>query len=194
MTILLAGHETTANALTWTLYLLSQHPDADARLCDELERVLAGRAPSPRDYPNLPYTKRVITESMRLFPPAWIVGRRAIDEHTIGEHHLAPRSMVFMSPYVMQRDSRFYEQPERFNPDRWTAEFEAALPKFAYFPFGGGARQCIGEQFAWMEGVLVLATLVQRWRLELDPSQRIVPQPLITLRSKYGMNMRVFLR
>ena len=191
MTILLAGHETTANALTWTLYLLSQHPDVDARLCDELERVLAVRTPSPRDYPNLPYTKRVITESMRLFPPAWIVGRRAIDEHTIGEHHLAPRSMVFMSPYVIQRDARFYEHPECFNPDRWTPAFEAALPRFAYFPFGGGARQCIGEQFAWMEGVLVLATIAQRWRFQLDPAQRIVPQPLITLRSKYGMKMRV---
>jgi cytochrome P450 len=99
--------------------------------------------------------------------------------------------MVFMSPYVIQRDARFYEHPERFNPDRWTPAFEAALPRFAYFPFGGGARQCIGEQFAWMEGVLVLATIAQRWRVQLDPAQRIVPQPLITLRSKYGMKMRV---
>jgi cytochrome P450 len=191
MTILLAGHETTANALTWTLYLLSQHPDADARLCDELDRVLAGRPPSPADYPNLSYTKRIVTESMRLFPPAWVIGRRAIDVYTLGPYQLPPRAMVFMSPYVTHRDARFYEQPEHFRPERWTPAFEAALPKFAYFPFGGGARQCIGEQFAWMEAVLVLATLAQRWRFELDPTQRIVPQPLVTLRSKYGMKMRV---
>jgi cytochrome P450 len=128
---------------------------------------------------------------MRLFPPAWIIGRRAIDEYAIGDYRLPPRSIVFMSPFVMHRDVRFYERPEQFHPDRWTPAFEAALPKFAYFPFGGGARQCIGEQFAWMEAVLVLATLMQGRRLELDPAQRIVLQPLVTLRSKYGMKMRV---
>ena len=191
MTILLAGHETTANALTWTLYLLSQNADADARLRAELDHVLGGRTPSPRDYPTLAYTRRVITEAMRLFPPAWIIGRRAIDEYPLGEYRLAPRSILFMSPFVMQRDARFYEHPERFEPDRWTPAFEAALPKFAYFPFGGGARQCIGEQFAWMEAVLAVATLVQRWHFQLDPAQRIVPQPLVTLRSKHGMKMRV---
>jgi len=191
MTILLAGHETTANALTWTLYLLSQHPAAAERLREELDQVLGDRAPSPGDYSRLTYTRRVVTESMRLFPPAWIIGRRAIDEYAIGEYRLPPRAIVFMSAYVMHRDGRFYDHPERFIPDRWTPEFEAARPKFAYFPFGGGARQCIGEQFAWMEGVLVLATIAQRWRLELDPDQRIVPQPLITLRSKYGMRMRL---
>jgi cytochrome P450 len=191
MTILLAGHETTANALTWTLYLLSQNPDADARLHDELNRVLGDRIPSPGDYAKLAYTKRIVTESMRLFPPAWIIGRRAISEYQIDRYRLPPRSIVFMSPFVMHRDGRFYEQPERFDPDRWTPAFEATLPKFAYFPFGGGARQCIGEQFAWMEAVLVLATLRQGRRLELDAAQRIVPQPLVTLRSKYGMKMRV---
>jgi len=191
MTILLAGHETTANALTWTLYLLSQNPGAAARLREELDHVLGGRTPSPGDYPDLAYTRRVVTESMRLFPPAWIIGRRAIDAYAIGEYRLPPRSIVFMSPFVMQRDGRFYENAERFDPDRWTPAFEAALPKFAYFPFGGGARQCIGEQFAWMEAVLVLATLAQGRRLQLDAAQRIVPQPLVTLRSKYGMKMRV---
>ena len=191
ITILLAGHETTANALMWTLYLLSAHPLAAARLHDELERVLAGRAPEPRDYAQLPYTRRVITESMRLFPPAWIIGRRAISDYRIADYEVPPRAMVFMSPYVIQRDARFYPAPEQFEPDRWTSEFEAALPKFAFFPFGGGARQCIGEQFAWMEGVLVLASIASRWQLELDPAQRIVPQPLITLRSKYGMKMRL---
>jgi cytochrome P450 len=191
MTLLLAGHETTANALTWTLYLLSQHPDAAARLRDELDGVLGGRSPSPRDFANLPYTKRVVTESMRLYPPAWIIGRRAINEYTIGPYRLPPKTIVFMSPFVMHRDGRFYPHPQRFDPDRWTPAFEAGLPKFAYFPFGGGARQCIGEQFAWMEAVLVLATLVQGQRLELDAAQRVVTQPLITLRSKYGMKMRV---
>jgi cytochrome P450 len=194
MTILLAGHETTANALMWTLYLLSQNADAATKLHAELDRVLAGRLPAPRDYPQLSFAKRVVTESMRLFPPAWIIGRRAIADYAIGDYHLPPRSVIFMSPFVMQRDARFYAEPTRFNPDRWTPEFEAALPKFAYFPFGGGARQCIGEQFAWMEAVLVLATIAQRWRFELDPSQRIVPQPLITLRSRYGMKMRAFHR
>jgi cytochrome P450 len=191
MTILLAGHETTANALTWTLYLLSQNRDAATSLQHELDRVLQGRVPSPRDYPQLIYTRRVITESMRMFPPAWVIGRRAIDEYSLGEYQVPARALVFMSPYVMHRDSRFYPDPERFHPDRWTPEFEAALPKFAYFPFGGGARQCIGEQFAWMEGVLVLATLARRWDFTLHPAQRIVPQPLVTLRSRYGMRMRI---
>jgi cytochrome P450 len=191
MTLLLAGHETTANALTWTLYLLSQNPSAESRLRAELDRVLGARPPSPRDYSALTYTRRVVTESMRLYPPAWIIGRRAIDEYAIGEYRLPPRAIVFMSPFVMHRDGRFYDQPEQFNPDRWTPDFEAALPRFAYFPFGGGARQCIGEQFAWMEAVLVLATLMQGRSLQLDPAQRIVPQPLVTLRSKYGMKVRV---
>jgi cytochrome P450 len=191
MTILLAGHETTANALTWTLYLISQSPDCEARLHAEVDRVIQGRAVSPRDYPQLAYTRRVVTESMRLFPPAWVIGRRAIAEYSVGDYEVPARAMLFMSPYVMHRDARFYSEPERFNPDRWTPEFEASLPRFAYFPFGGGARQCIGEQFAWLEAVLVLATIAQRWRLSLDPAQRIVPQPLITLRSRYGMRMCV---
>jgi cytochrome P450 len=191
ITILLAGHETTANALMWTLYLLSQNPDAASTLHDELDRVLGGRVPAPSDYPQLSYTRRVLTESMRLFPPAWVIGRRAINAYTIGEYIAPPRAMIFMSPFVTHRDARFFPAPERFQPERWTPEFEAALPKFAYFPFGGGARQCIGEQFAWMEGILVLATIASRWRCDLDPAQRVVPQPLVTLRSRYGMRMRV---
>jgi cytochrome P450 len=191
ITILLAGHETTANALTWTLYLLTQNPDAADKLNTELTRVLSGAAPTPADYPRLVYTRKVLTESMRLYPPAWVIGRRAIAEYRVADYVFPPRSMVFMSPYVMHRDTRFYAEAERFNPDRWTPAFESALPRFAYFPFGGGARQCIGEQFAWMEGVLVLATIASRWQLTLDPSQRIVPQPLVTLRSRYGMRMRL---
>jgi cytochrome P450 len=191
ITILLAGHETTANALTWTWYLLSQNPDAEAHVHRELDLVLGPRDPRPSDYPQLAYTRRVITESMRLYPPAWIIGRRAIDSYHLGEFEVPPRGILFMSPYVMHRDARYYPEPGRFDPDRWTAAFEAALPRFAYFPFGGGARQCIGEQFAWMEAVLVVAAVARRWRLELDPAQRIVPQPLVTLRSRYGMSMRL---
>ena len=191
ITILLAGHETTANALTWTLYLLSQNEDAASALHAELDEVLAGRMPEPRDYPRLAYTRQVLAESMRLYPPAWVVGRRAIAEYALGDYVLPARAMVFMSPYVMHRDARFYQDATRFRPQRWTPSLEASLPKFAYFPFGGGARQCIGEQFAWTEGVLVLATIARDWRLSLDPSQRIVPQPLVTLRSRYGMKMRL---
>jgi cytochrome P450 len=194
ITILLAGHETTANALMWTLYLLSQNAEASRRLDDELDRVLGGRLPTPRDYTELTYTRRVVTEAMRLYPPAWVIGRRAIAEYALGDYLVPPRAIVFMSPYVMHRDGRFYSEPQRFHPDRWTTEFEATLPRFAYFPFGGGARQCIGEQFAWMEGVLVLATIASRWRLELDPAQRVVPQPLVTLRSRYGMKMQTVRR
>ena len=190
MTILLAGHETTANALMWTFYLLSQNAEVETTLRGELAHVVGDRAPSPADYPRLAYTKRVVTESMRLFPPAWVIGRRAMGAYRVGGYDIPPRALLFMSPYVMHRDARFYDRPDDFNPDRWTPGFEASLPRFAYFPFGGGARQCIGEQFAWMEAVLVLATVAQRWRLELVPTQRIVPQPLVTLRSKYGMTMR----
>jgi cytochrome P450 len=189
MTLLLAGHETTANALTWTLYLLSQNAAAEATLAAELDRVLAGRLPSTADLSNLPYTRRVLAESMRLYPPAWLIGRRAIGAYRIGDYDVPPRAIILMSPFVMHRDARFFPDPHTFNPERWTAGFEAALPKFAYFPFGGGARQCIGEQFAWMEGVLVLATIAQRWRLQLAPGQRIVPQPLVTLRAKHGVQM-----
>ena len=164
MTIFLAGHETTANALTWTWYLLSAAPDVEARLHEELDRVLQGRLPTLADVASLPYVERVVTESMRLYPPAWIIGRRAIDDYPIGDYVVPARSIVVMSPYVIQRDARFFPDPERFDPDRWTPEFKAALPKFAYFPFGGGPRQCIGESFAWMELVLLVATIAQRWR------------------------------
>jgi len=194
MTIFLAGHETTANALTWTWFLLSGAPDVEARLHDEVARALEGRLPSVTDLPSLPFVERVVTESMRLYPPAWIIGRRAIDEYRVGEYVAPPRSILVMSPYIMQRDERFYTDPERFDPDRWTPEFRAALPKFAYFPFGGGPRQCIGESFAWMELVLVVATIAQRWRLRLVPGHPVAPQPVVTLRTKHGMRMTVHRR
>jgi cytochrome P450 len=194
MTIFLAGHETTANALTWTWYLLGNAPDVEAKLHAEVDRVLQGRLPTMKDLASLPYVERVVSESMRLYPPAWIVGRRAIAEYQLGDYLVPPRSILVMSPYIMQRDPRFYADPERFDPDRWTPEFRAALPKFAYFPFGGGPRQCIGESFAWMELILVVATIAQQRRLRLVPGHPVVPQPLITLRAKHGMRMTIHQR
>ncbi len=145
MTIFLAGHETTANALTWTWYLLSGAPEVERRLHDEVDRVLGGRLPAIGDIPNLPYIEQVVTEAMRLYPPAWIIGRRAIEPYRIDGYVAPARSIFVMSPYVIQRDARYYRAPDTFDPGRWTPEFRAALPKFAYFPFGGGPRQCIGE-------------------------------------------------
>lgn len=189
MTIFLAGHETTANALTWTWYLLSQSPEDESKLHAEIDGALQGRLPTVADLPSLPFVERVVTEAMRLYPPAWIIGRRAVEPYPIGAYVAPARSIFLMSQWVMHRDGRFFPEPERFRPDRWTAEFKAALPKFAYFPFGGGPRQCIGESFAWMELVLVVATIAQRWKLQLVPGHPVVPQPLVTLRTKHGMRM-----
>jgi cytochrome P450 len=189
MTIFLAGHETTANALTWTWYLLSTAPDVEVKLHAEVDRVLQGRRPCVADIASLPFVERVVTESMRLYPPAWLIGRRAIADYELGPYVVPARTILVMSPFVTQRDARFYTDPERFDPDRWTPEFRATLPKFAYFPFGGGPRQCIGESFAWMELVLLVATIAQRWRLELVPGHPVVPEPLVTLRTKHGMRM-----
>ena len=189
MTIFLAGHETTANALTWTWYLLSQNPEAEARLHAELDKVLGGRPPTAEDMPRLVYTEMVLSESMRLYPPAWILGRRALKDYEVGGYRLPAGSLVLLSQYVTHRDPRFYPDPERFEPERWTPEAKAARPQFAYFPFGGGPRRCIGEGFAWAEGVLVLAALAQRWRPRLVPGHPVEMQAAITLRPKHGMLM-----
>ncbi len=189
MTLFLAGHETTANALTWTWYLLSQAPDVERRVHEEVDRVLSGRLPAVADVDRLPYLTRVVTESMRLYPPAWLVGRRAVNQYSIDGYDVPPRAIIVMSQWIVHRDGRYYTNPERFDPDRWTPEFKASLPRFAYFPFGGGPRQCIGESFAWMELVLVMATIAQRWRFELVPNHPVVPHAVITLRPKYGMKM-----
>lgn len=189
MTLVLAGHETTANALMWTWYLLSGSPDVEARLHAEVDRVLNGRLPSTGDIPALWYVERIVTESMRLYPPAWVIGRRAIDAFAIGDYRLPARTVVFMSQWVTHRDARWFPDPDRFLPDRWTPEFRAGLPKLAYFPFGAGPRQCIGEAFAWMELVLLVATIAQRWSFSLVPGTAVAPQPLITLRAKHGMKM-----
>jgi cytochrome P450 len=191
ITLLLAGHETTANALTWTWYLVSQHPAVERELHGELDRTLGGRAPTADDLPDLPYTRRVLSEAMRLYPPAWVVGRRAVVDCEVGSHVVPSGVLVFVSQWVTHRDPRFFVDPERFDPERWTQEAAAARPKFSYYPFGAGPRVCIGEQFAWMEGVLVLATLARHWRLRLVPGHPVAPQAIVTLRPKFGMRMTV---
>jgi cytochrome P450 len=188
LTIFLAGHETTANALTWTWYLLSQHPDVERRFHEEIDS-LGGSRPTIDDLPKLPYTRMVLAESMRLYPPAWAIGRRALNPFQAREFTIPANAVVLMSQYVMHHDTRFFADPDRFDPERWTPEAQAQRPKFSYFPFGGGARVCIGEQFAWMEGILLLATIAQQWRMRLAPWQMIDVQPLITLRPRYGMKM-----
>jgi cytochrome P450 len=192
MTAFLAGHETTANALAWTWYLLARNPGVERELHRELDTVLAGRLPSPADYPRLPYTEMVLSESMRLCPPAWGVGRFALEEVRIGDWTVPKKSLVVLSQWVTHRDPRFWPDPERFDPLRFTAEARAARPKMAYFPFGAGPRICIGESFAWMEGVLLLATIAQQWRFEQGPD--VDPVALITLRPKQKMRMTVRVR
>jgi cytochrome P450 len=194
MTIFLAGHETTANALTWTWYLLSQHPDVESRFHAEIDSALGSRRPTADDVPRLPYTRMVLAESMRLYPPAWILGRRALSAFEVNDYEIPARSIVLMSQYVTQRDARWFPEPDRFDPDRFGPDQQATRPKFAYFPFGGGPRVCIGEQFAWMEGVILLATIAQRWKLRLVPGHPVALQPIITLRPKFGMRMMVVSR
>jgi cytochrome P450 len=204
MTIFIAGHETTANALTWTFYLLSQYPDVEEKLHDEIDSILGiinrnnGHAitkiATADDISKLQYTEKVLRESMRIYPPVWTMGRYVENDYQVGEYTIPAGSSILMSQYVMHHDPRYYEQPEQFNPDRWTVEFKTQLPRFSYFPFGGGIRGCIGEPFAWMEGILIIATIAQKWTMRLVPGQRIKLDPAITLRPKYGMKMKLIRR
>jgi cytochrome P450 len=202
MTIFIAGHETTANALTWTFYLLSQNRNVETKLHDEINSVLGdgsgnnvgNRIPTADDIPKLQYTEKVLRESMRLYPPVWTIGRHVENDYSIGEYTIPAGSSILMSQYVMHHNPRYYEEPERFNPDRWTEEFKSHLPRFTYFPFGGGIRGCIGEPFAWIEGILIIATIAQKWTMRTLPSQRIGLDPAITLRPKYGMKMKLIQR
>ena len=184
LTIFLAGHGTTANALTWTWYLLSQNPAAEAAFRREIDEALGGRAPSVEDLPNLRYTEMIFTEAMRMYPPAWAIGRRAVEAFEIGGYRIPAGATIILSPWVTHHDPRYFPDPFRFAPERWTPEAKAERPKFSYFPFGGGSRICIGESFARMEGVLLLATLAQQWRLRLASDQRVEPQAIITLRPR----------
>lgn len=191
MTIFLAGHETTANALTWTLYLLSQHPEVESLFAREIDSVIGTRRPIFTDVAELQFTEMVLSESMRLYPPAWAIGRLAKIDCDIGGYFVPQRSVVVVSQYVMHRDERYYDNPLAFDPRRWTPELREARPPFAYFPFGGGPRRCIGESFAWMEGILLLATLAQRWRFRLVSDHTVALKPVVTLRPKFGMKMIV---
>jgi cytochrome P450 len=193
LTLFLAGHETTANALAWTWHLLSLHEPERLRMKAELDEVMAGgRLPGLEDMPRLRYTTAILSESMRLFPPVWVIGRRAAEDVVIGDYEVPRRTIVVMSQYVIHRDERFWPDPLEFRPDRWFDEAaEAARPKFAYFPFGGGARICIGESFAWAEGVLMLAVMAQRWRMEPVAAHPIEMNPTVTLRPKHGIRMIV---
>ncbi len=188
MTLILAGHETTAIALSWTWYLLAQHPEVEAKLLAELCQVLGGRSPRVQDLPRLPYTEMVVKESMRLYPPAYAMARIALEDCEMGGYRVHAKASLVMSQWVMHRDPRYYEEPERFNPERWVNGLEKRLPKFAYFPFGGGPRLCIGAPFAMMEAVL-LATIAPRFRLSLAPDHPVEILPTITLRPKHGIHV-----
>lgn len=204
LTLLLAGHETTALALSWTWYLLAQHPEVEARLLDEWQsilggrilggRVLGGRLPRADDQPRLRFTEMVVQESMRLYPPGYIIGRRAMNDCEVLGHRIPAGADVLMSAWVLHRDKRFYDQPDKFLPDRWAGEAMRGLPKYAYIPFGGGPRVCIGNAFSLLELVVVLAAIGQRYRLSLVPGQEIAPRPSFTLRLKSELKMSVHRR
>lgn len=191
LTLFLAGFETVANALSWTWLLLAQNQEAQSRLHAELDAVLGGRLPTLEDMPRLGYTAMVLSESMRLYPPAWAMGREVLEDVWIGPYRLRKGTSVFFSQYLVQRDPRWFPDPERFIPERFTADAKAGRPRFAYFPFGGGSRQCIGESFAWMEAILSLATMAQRWRVLPVDGQKIELQPKITLRPKNGVRVKL---
>jgi cytochrome P450 len=189
VTIFMAGHETTAQALAWTWYLLSLHPEAEAKLHDELSTVLAGRTPRYDDLASLRYTRMVIEESMRLYPPAHTMAREPIaTDHILG-HRIPAGALVLIVPWLLHRKPSLWENPDRFDPERFSPERVLARPRFAYIPFGAGQRICIGAAFAMTEAVLILAMIAQRYRLHLKPGHPVEPQGLITLRSRYGLRM-----
>jgi cytochrome P450 len=188
-TFLLAGQETTSLVLTWLWYLLSQHVEVQRRLEDEIDRALDGRSPEYGDLANLPYARMVIDEAMRLYPPAWVFSRQALADDELGGFRLPRGWLAFVVPFVLHRLPAYWREPEKFDPERFSPEHSAERPKFAYLPFGAGPRQCIGNQFALIEAHLVVAAVVQRYRLRLVPKHKVEPWPLITLRPRYGMPM-----
>jgi cytochrome P450 len=195
LTLALAGYETIAEALTWTWYLLSQNPDEELKLWKELDEVLAGRVPSLNDIQNLRYTSMIFAESMRLYPPTWLFVRVALGDDRLPSGAEIPRgSKIYLSPFITQRDPRYYTEPDKFNPQRFGEVEKRSRPKFAYFPFGGGPRQCIGEAFATMEGVLFISVIASRFKLELAPGQTVSLDAGITLRPRNGLRMKVSAR
>jgi cytochrome P450 len=191
LTFLLAGHETTALALSWTWHLLSQNPPAEEKLQAELREALGERSPEFRDLPALPYTERVIKESMRLYPPAWSLARTTVSDFELRGYRIPAGANIVMSQWIMHRNPRYFPDPEKFDPDRWLDPAMQKLPKFAYFPFGGGPRICIGNTFAMMEAVLLVATIAQRFELRTLPGHPVIPSPSFTLRPKQGLVMTV---
>lgn len=201
MTIFLAGHETTANALTWALYLLSCHPNVEVKTLEEIERITNDKKGNNsnkeiitvEDLPKLKYTEKVLIESMRLYPPSWAIGRQAIKDYRLNDNYTIPTgAVVIMSQYLMHHDRRYFSDPEKFVPERWSSEFKASIPRFSYFPFGGGPRSCIGEPLAWSEGIIVLSNIIKRWKITLDEEKtNIQLQPLVTLRPKNGIKMTI---
>jgi cytochrome P450 len=189
MTLFLAGHETTALALTWAWYLLARNPEREERLAAELEEVLGGRAPTVEDLPRLRYAEWVIKESMRLYPPVYAVGREAVRDCEIGGYRVPVGMQVIAFQWAVHRDARWYDEPEAFRPERWREEVAASLPRYAYFPFGGGPRQCIGNSFALMEAVLILATIAQRFRLRLVAGHTVGVLPALSLRPLGGVRV-----
>jgi cytochrome P450 len=196
ITILIAGHETTSNALTWTYYLLSQNPQIERRVFEEIDSVLGGNSeeykqPSIADLPKLNYVEKVFREAMRLYPPVWTMGRFVQNDYTLGGYTIPKGSSLMFSQYVMHHNTKYYDNPESFDPDRWTEEFKMHLPRFSYFPFGGGIRGCVGEPFAWQEGILLIATISSYWSMRLAPNQSVKLQPGITLNPKNGIKMKL---
>jgi cytochrome P450 len=187
----LAGHETTANALSWTFYLISQNPNVETLIVKELRSVLDEgiRRPVVEDISKFRYLRKVFTESLRLYPPVWAIGREAIEDITMGGYTIPAGSILVMSQYISHRDSRFFPQPDEFIPERWTIKMKSTLHKFAYFPFGGGPRICMGEPLAWMEGILLLVTILRYWKMEILSEHPVVLHPLITLRPRNGIKM-----
>jgi len=189
MTMLIAGHETVASALAWTWYLLSAAPEAEARLHAEVDRVLGGRIPTAQDLPELSYAALIFDEALRLYPPAWIITRKALADDEIGGYRIPAGALVVASPYVTQRDARFWENPDAFDPQRFSAERSQGRPRFAYYPFGGGPRLCIGAGFAAVEAGLIIAAVAQRYSLRLASGHPVGVEPSVTLRPKHGLLM-----
>jgi cytochrome P450 len=187
MTLYLAGHETTSLTLTWTWYLLATHPDVEAKLVEEWRRVLGGRSPTPDDLHNLPYTDAVISEAMRVYPPVYLIGREATRDLELGGYRVRKGTTIFMSQWVSHRDPRYFPDPEAFRPERWLDGLAKRIPKYAYYPFGGGPRVCIGNTFALMEAAILLATVGQRYKFTLDPDAVIATSPQITLLPAFGI-------
>jgi len=189
VTLVLAGHETTANALAWTWYLLSEHPEVESKLHAELTRVLGDRLPTPEDLRQLEYADMVIKESMRLYPPIPSIARLANEDMVIGGYEVPKGMIITISPHVIHRDPRWYDEPDSFRPERFSKENEKLVPKYAYLPFSNGPRVCIGNSFASMEATLILATIAQQYRLRLTPGQQAIPQATLTLRPKHNLMM-----